>query len=93
MRAQGGAHGAGLAADDDPVNPCEIKARYRAEQRLKREEPDGGGNGAEAFGPEGVPVGLDADAHPDVRWPLERWRELGEPLRPLREHLIRVLRC
>ena len=43
--------------------------------------------------PEGVPVVLDAHAHPDVGRPVQVGRERGEPLGALGEYLIGVPRC
>ena len=39
-----------------------------------------------------VPGALDPDPHPDVRRPVELRRDPAQPLRPLRQDLVRVLR-
>ena len=51
------------------------------------------GHVTEVVEAERVAAGLDAHTHPQVRWPVEFVGDATQPLRPLRKHLIGVLRC
>jgi hypothetical protein len=71
----GGVHwagtGAGLASDNHPVDASKVKAGQGTEERLKGEELELGIGPAQVFDPEGAILVFDADAHPDMRSPVQ----------------------
>ena len=83
--------GATLASKDHPVDTREIESGKGTEKWLKAQEPDGCRNRAEMVDSEPILAVLDADAHPDIRWPIELRSDLLQALRSLRQNLIGVL--
>jgi len=66
-----------LAADDHPVDALQRQFVDRTQERLDREEPDGGGNLHEVRDTGHVVRVLDRDALPDVRRPGQAAREVS----------------
>ena len=64
------AAGAGLAADDHPVNAAQRESRQGTEQGLEGQEPDLGAGRAKLADPFEVLLALDAD--PSRRWRASR---------------------
>ena len=67
--------------------------RKRAEERLEREELYARARSAEVVDAVGVAGVLDADAHPDVRWPFDLRVEPAKPRGTLRQNLELMPRC
>lgn len=82
--------GAALSSGDQPVDRREVQAGERSEQGLGAYEPNRHFDRAQVVDTEGVPVVLDAHAHPDVGGPVQIGSERGEPLGTLGEYLIGV---
>lgn len=79
--------GAGFATHDDPVDAAEIERAQVAEERFERQEFDGCAGVSEMVDAGFVLRGFDADAHPDVRGPVEIAREAEEPAGSLGQDL------
>ena len=82
---------AGLATRDHPIDPVQLEAVQTPEQRLGGDEPDGRRCCAKQVGALHPAAVLDRYADPHVRRPGQARRELSEALRPLGQHLERVL--
>lgn len=73
------------------MDAVKVKVRQRTQQWFGADEPNSSVDAAKVADAKRVTLALDADAHPDVRWPVEPRAELRQPLRSLRQDLVRVL--
>ena len=63
----GSRRGAALAADNRPINACQIRARHRTDERLERDKADGAGGSTEIVDAMEHRRILDARSNPYVR--------------------------
>ena len=84
--------GAGFAANNDPIDPGEIKVRQRAEQRLNRQKLYFRRGVSEPSDPAKPVIVFHSDAHPHIPGPRELRSNLAQTICSLGENLISVSR-